>query len=72
MTKVWYGIRQYNRHKKAFYRDFRMNSWTIEEELNPNNFASKRRAEEESKNWINGCEIVKFDIDILISNISEK
>lgn len=72
MTKVWYGIRQYNRHNKAFYRDFRMNSWTIEEELNPNNFANKRRAEEESKNWINDCEIVKFDIDILISNISEK
>lgn len=72
MTKVWYGIRQYNRHNKAFYRDFRMNSWTIEEDLNPNNFASKRRAEEESKNWINDCEIVKFDIDILISNISEK
>lgn len=72
MNKVWYGIRQYNRHNKAFYRDFRMNSWTIEEDLNPNNFASKRRAEEESKNWINDCEIVKFDIDILISNISEK
>lgn len=28
--------------------------------------------EEESKNWIDDCEIVKFDIDISISNISEK
>jgi len=69
MTKTWYGIRQLNKHNKAFYRDFRMKSWTIEEDLNPNNFTSKRTAEEESKNWSNNCDIVKFDIDISISNI---
>lgn len=69
MTKIWYGIRQLNKHNKTFYRDFRMKSWTIEEDLNPNNFTSKRTAEEESKNWGNDCDIVKFNIDISISNI---
>lgn len=65
MTKTWYGIRQLNKHSKAFYKDFKMNSWTIEEDLNPNNFTSKRTAEEESKKLSN-CDIIKFNIDISI------
>mgnify|MGYP003288312898 CR=1 FL=1 len=70
MEFVGYTIKQFNNKGKVFYRDFKFDTWTVEEDFNVNNITDEITANKVGRNWRDNCEILKLNFVGTVINMT--